>query len=265
MTKPQDPALAEYYEAAESWAEVRHQSGERDRKVAWIVAATAGAIALIEAVVLVILLPLKQIEPYAVLVDRQTGFVQPLNLTKDQSIVPDQALVHAMLAQYVVAREGFNIAALREDYRKVALWSSGNARSQYITATQASNPSSLLATLPRSAVLAVEIRSISPLSVDSALVRFAVSRTDQGAVPVQQGAWAAVVRYRFSSAGMSAASRLVNPLGFQVTSYNKNAEIAPEAASQPAPYAPGPVSVPSRSVLPRTMVSPAEQTPGLPR
>ena len=170
-----------------------------------------------------------------------------------------------MLAQYVTAREGFNMAALKEDYRKVALWSAGNARSQYIAATQASNPSSLLAALPRSAVLAVEIRSISPLSADSALVRFAVSRTDQGAVPDQQGTWAAVVRYRFSSAGMSAASRLVNPLGFQVTSYNKSAEIAPAVASQPAPIVPGPAAVPSQPASPGQMVSPPGQTQRPPR
>ena len=265
MTMPPDPALSDYYQAAESWTDERRQAGERGRKIAWIVAGVAGAVALIEAIALVILLPLKQIEPYAVLVDRQTGFVQPLSLTKDQSIVPDQALVHSMLAQYVTAREGFNMAALKEDYRKVALWSAGNARSQYIAATQASNPSSLLAALPRSAVLAVEIRSISPLSADSALVRFAVSRTDQGAVPDQQGTWAAVVRYRFSSAGMSAASRLVNPLGFQVTSYNKSAEIAPAVASQPAPIVPGPAAVPSQPASPGQMVSPPGQTQRPPR
>lgn len=265
MTMPQDLALADYYENAESWAEDRHQDGERGRKIAWIVAGVAGAIALIEAIALVILLPLKQIEPYAVLVDRQTGFIQPLSLSKDQSIVPDQALVHSMLAQYVTAREGFNIAALKEDYRKVALWSGGTARSQYIAGMQASNPSSPLASLPRTAVLAAEVRSISPLAADTALVRFAVLRTDQGGVPVQQGFWAAVVRYRFSSAGMSAESRLVNPLGFQVTSYNRNAEIVPSAAPQSAPVAPSPSSVSAQPMMPAPVVAPVGQTQRPPR
>ena len=240
MNKPEDPVLADYYRAAETWAEDRREGGQRALKVAWIVAGVAGVVATLEAIALVVMLPLKQVEPYAVLVDRQTGYVQPLNLSKGQSIVPDQALIHSMLAQYVNAREGFNIAALKEDYRKVALWSTGGARSQYIAAMQASNPSSLLASLPRSAVMAVEVRSISPLGPDSALVRFSTARTDLGGVPVQQGVWAAVIKYRFSSAQMSAESRLVNPLGFQVTGYSKSAEIPPSAvqATSAVPSAP---------------------------
>jgi type IV secretion system protein VirB8 len=259
MNKPDDPALKDYYQAAETWTEDRREGGERSRKIAWIVAGLAGAIALFEAIALVLLLPLKQVEPVAVLVDKQTGFVQQLSLTKDQAIVPDKALVQSMLAQYVSAREGFNTAALKEDYRKVALWSSGDARSQYIAGMQASNPISPLATLPRSAVVAVEIRSISPLSADSALVRFATARTDQGGVPQPQGIWAAVIRYRFTSAQMSAESRLVNPLGFQVLSYTKSAEIMP-AMVQPAPL-PLPGSQPPSAVITPVASAPTQTPP----
>lgn len=259
MNKPDDPALKDYYQAAETWAEDRREGGERSRKIAWIIAGLAGSIALIEAIALVLLLPLKQVEPVAVLVDKQTGFVQQLSLTKDQAIVPDKALVQSMLAQYVSAREGFNTAALKEDYRKVALWSSGDARSQYIAGMQASNPASPLATLPRSAVVAVEIRSISPLSADSALVRFATARTDQGGVPQPQGTWAAVIRYRFTSAQMSTESRLVNPLGFQVLSYTRSAEIPP-AMAQPAPL-PLPGSQPPGAVIAPIAPAPTQTPP----
>lgn len=249
MNQPQDPALADYYREAESWADARSSEIERSRRIAWLVACGFGLIALLEALALVFLVPLKRVEPYAVLVDRQTGFVQPLNLTQSQSIVPSEALVRSMLAQYVVARESFEIDSLKDRYRKVALWSSGNARSQYIAGMQATNPVSPLATLPRQSVIHAEVRSISPLSVDSALVRFATTRTDPGMQPVPQGVWAAVIAYRFSSADMSAASRLDNPLGFQVLRYSKTAEIAPgDAAGNPdrvvpAPPQPGPEPV----------------------
>jgi type IV secretion system protein VirB8 len=255
MNKPVDPALTDYYRAAETWAEDRREDGERRQKVAWIVAAVAGTIAVLEGIALIVLLPLKQIEPYAVLVDRQTGFVQPLNLAKGESIVPDQALVQSMLAQYVTAREGFNLAALKEDYRKVALWSAGPARSQYVAGMQATNPSSPLTVFPRSAVVAVEIRSISPLSADTALVRFSTLRADQGGVPVEQGVWAAVIRYRFSSADMSAASRLVNPLGFQVTGYTRNSEVPPGVVLA-APL-PQPAALPGAVVTPVPIANPS--------
>lgn len=230
MTKPPDPNLAAYYREAESWAEDRAARVERSLRRAWLTAGGLGAIALLEALALVILMPLKETEPYAVLVDRQTGYVEQLNLAQPPSIAPSEALVRSMLGQYVVAREGYDIHALKDQYRKVALWSAGDARSQYIAQMQASNPASPLASLPRQTVLDVQIRSISKLSADTALVRFATNRIDAGGQPVPQGVWAAVVTYRFSSADMSAASRLENPLGFQVLRYSRSAEIVPETA-----------------------------------
>lgn len=229
MNKPQDPALTDYYQAAETWADDLREGDRRSLRLAWIVAGTAAGIALLEAIALILLIPLKQVEPYAVMVDRQTGYTQPLNLASGQAINPDQALIHSMLAQYVTNREGFNAAALQDSYRKVALWSTGDARRQYVAAMQATNPASPLASLPRTSVVTAELRSISALSPNTALVRFATMRTDQGGLPVQQGIWAAVIKYRFSAAEMSAESRLVNPLGFQVTSYSRTAEIPPSA------------------------------------
>lgn len=225
MTDTDETELESYYREAGSWADDRTLQTQRALRLAWTVAAALGLIALLEALALVLLLPLKEVQPYAVMVDRQTGYVEKLNLAEQASVVPSEALTRAMLGQYVVARESYEIHALKDNYRKVALWSAGDARSQYIAGMQASNPASPLAALPRQAILTVQIRSISPLSSDSALVRFATTRTDPGGQPVPQGVWAAVVTYRFSKADMSAQSRLENPLGFQVTRYARSAEI----------------------------------------
>ena len=43
--------------------------------------------------------------------------------------------------------------------------------------------------------------------------------------------WASVVKYRFSGAAMGEDDRLLNPLGFQVIRYHRDAEILPEPAS----------------------------------
>lgn len=253
MNEPDDDALSDYYKDAASWANDRERDQNAKVRTAWIVAGVAAAIALIEAIALAVMMPLKRVEPIAVLVDRQTGFVQPLDLANGQSITPDKALTNAMLAQYVIAREGFNITAMKEDYRKVALWSTGAARRQYIAAMQANNPASPLATLPRSTVLSVEIKSISPLAADSALVRFVTLRTDAGGQAVQQGSWASVIHYQFSSADMSAESRLVNPLGFQVLRYSRSAEMPtsqPEAQPPVQPASPSPPALDPASPAP---------------
>lgn len=228
-------------EIADSWATSVTDTLERSRRVAWIVAAVASAIALLLAIALVILLPLKTVEPYTLLVDRQTGNVEALAPLDERTISPDAALTRSFLVQYVTARESFDADSLQRDYRKVALWSAPEARQRYMARMQASNPASPLAFMPRGGTIAVEVRSISSLSADSSLVRFTTTRNDPGVRPQPPEYWAAVINYGFSPAEMSEADRLLNPLGFQVTRYRRDAETLPEVTeAQSVPDASAP-------------------------
>jgi type IV secretion system protein VirB8 len=77
------------------------------------------------------------------------------------------------------------------------------------------------------------VKSVSPLGPHTALVRFETRRRDQAAQGSQPLAWAAVIGYRFSNEPLSVADRLLNPLGFQVVSYRRDAE----APAPPEPQA----------------------------
>jgi type IV secretion system protein VirB8 len=242
MNDVHDPALAEYYREAASWSDDRTQELTSSRKVAWIVAGIAAAIALLEAIALILLVPLKTVVPYTLLVDRQTGYVEAIKPLERATVSPDTALVRSFLVQYVIAREGFDYDQVNENYRKVALWSAGDARTRYIADMQASNPLSPLAALPRRALVQVQVRSVSSLNATSSLVRFTTTRTDPGAQAQASQNWAAVISYRFSAAPMRAEDRMVNPLGFQVTRYRRDAETLPEATLAPPPNAVVPVT-----------------------
>lgn len=213
---------------ADSWGRSVTQELERSRRTAWIIACISAAIALLLAVALVILLPLKQVEPYTLLVDRQTGNVQALAPLDQQMIAPDAALTRSFLVQYVIARESFDANSFDQDYRKTTLWSTGAARQSYINRMQPNNPASPLAFMRPGAAIRVEVRSVSPLGADRAMVRFTTIRNEANAQPQQPSYWVAVLSYGFSSAEMSEADRLLNPLGFQVTSYRRDAETLPE-------------------------------------
>lgn len=212
----------------ESWATSVTDELERSRRIAWIIATISTAIALLLAIALVLLLPLKTVVPYTLLVDRQTGYVEALSPLDEQQIAPDAALTRSMLVQYVIGRESFDFDSVDADYRKVALWSAGEERQRYLRLMDAGNPASPLATLPRNAVVRVEVRSISSLSATTSLVRFTTTRTDAGGQGQAPQYWAAVVTYQFTTAEMSADDRLINPLGFQVTRYRRDAENLPE-------------------------------------
>lgn len=248
MNDMSDDTLSRYYEDAGSWAADRQRSLTMSRKVAWMLAGAASVIAVLEAIALVTLLPLRTVVPYTLLVDRQTGNVQALKPLDQQNVTPDDALVRSFLAQYVIARESFDINALKEDYRKVALWSAGDARERYLASMQTSNPLSPLATLPRQALVETEVRSISSLNAQTALVRFVTWRTDPGGQRQEARSWAAVIHYRFSGARMSEADRLLNPLGFQVLRYRRDAEMVVTQTALPAPRADG-IAAPGASAL----------------
>lgn len=214
----------EYFETATSWAADTQEQASRSRRLAWIIAGVAVAVASFEAVALAMLAPLKTVQPITLLVDRQTGYVTSLDPGSPRRIVADEALTQAFLAQYVVAREGFDRATVSADYRKVALWSSGPARAEYLAQMPASNPASPFKRFTPGTVIAARVKSVSKLQNGVALVRFDTLLQDlNGSQNVSQP-WIATVRYRYVSAPMSMEDRLLNPLGFQVLGYRRDAE-----------------------------------------
>jgi type IV secretion system protein VirB8 len=249
MTNKKREKLDYYYANAGSWADERTQSIYASRKVAWIVAMVATAIATLLAMAILFMLPLKTVVPHTLLVDKQTGFVQALDPAAPQKIAPQKALTQSLLVQYVEAREGFDISTVQGQFKKVALWSSGAAKNRYINMMQASNAESPLVTLPRTTVIDVEVRSVSQLSEKSALVRFASVRRDQGGTELPPENWVAIIRYRFSNAPMTVEDRYVNPLGFEVIDYRKDAETLPVEAAAPAAQ---PVNPAAFSPMPST-------------
>lgn len=225
-------ALDAYYREAGSWAADRIGSLQKSRRVAWAFAVGAGVVAVAEAVALIVLMPLKTVEPYTLLVDRNTGFVQALEPLNPDQITPDRALVQSMLVQYVIARESFDMATLQADYRKVGLWSAEQARLDYANLMRPTNIDGPLVVYPGTSTVETRVKSVSPMGERSALVRFDTIRRDDGGMSRPGQPWVAVIQYRFSGEPMATEDRFLNPLGFQVTEYRRDAEALP--APEPA-------------------------------
>ncbi len=261
-----------YYAQAQSWAQDRDAARRKSARVAWIVAGVATGVAALEALALIGLMPLKTVVPYTLLVDKNTGFVEVLDGTHPQTIKPDAALVQAMLAQYVIAREGYDVATVGDQYRKVALWSGEGARADYLALMPASNPQSPVALYGRKAQMTAQVASVTPLNASGgqvnpqggeALVRFTTVKRDmQGGGDVAPSYWVALVKYRFVGNPAKMEDRLINPLGFQVISYRRDQEAPPVAdpgqiITQPAPVSSSPAQA---AIRPRSAV-PIEDNP----
>jgi type IV secretion system protein VirB8 len=237
MNKQSREALDAYYMEAESWGHDRQEAIQSSRRTAWIIAAASATIAVLEALALIFLMPLKRVEPYVLMVDRGTGFVQALNPLDPARISADTALTQSFLVQYVTAREGFDIDTIQTSYRRVALWSAERARADYLNHVQASNPESPLNLYPRSTVIQTRVKSVSPVARNVAMVRFETRRQDAGGQVGPPSAWVAVIRYRYSGEPMRVEDRFFNPLGFEVLRYRVDAEALPAEAAIPPPAA----------------------------
>ncbi|MGH6781008.1 MAG: virB8 family protein [Sphingomonadaceae bacterium] len=246
MNKQHREALDAYYMEAQSWGRDRQDALRASRRVAWIVATAAISIAVLEALALLLLTPLKTVEPYTLLVDRNTGFVQALEPLNPERISGDTALTQSFLVQYVIARESFDVDALQSNYRRVSLWSLESARTNYIASVQVSNPDSPLARYPRSTVVETRVKSISPIGRNVAMVRFETQRRDAAGQAQPLQSWVAMIRYRYSGEPMRLEDRMLNPLGFEVLRYRRDAEtLSPEAQPVPSAAQPAVVNVPA--------------------
>jgi len=250
MNEHSPPALEEYYREAATWNRDRVESARSSRRVAWCIACGAAFIAILEAIALVVLMPLKTVQPYTLLVDRTTGYVQGINPVEPARITPDAAITQSFLVQYVIARESFDLSTLKANYRKVALFSGEAARSGYTAGMQVSNPASPLNVYPRITIVEARVKSVSPTAPDAAFVRFDTIRTDGNGQVQPPVPWVAVVHYQYSGEPMRLEDRFVNPLGFRVLRYRRDPEALPPATPVAVPASAQTVAVNNGSAPP---------------
>ncbi|HMC91685.1 MAG TPA: type IV secretion system protein, partial [Allosphingosinicella sp.] len=187
-----------YYKEAATWNRDRQEALAKSQRTAWWVAGGAAAIAILEAVALLVLTPLKTVVPYTLLVDRTTGYVQALKPLDADKVSPDAALTQSFLVQYVIARESYDRDIAQANYRKVALWSAENARADYLNLMQVSNPQSPVVLYPATSFVETRVKSVSPVGTNVALVRFDTVRHDAGGAVQPPRSWVSVIRYRYS-------------------------------------------------------------------
>jgi len=247
-------ARAHYYEAASTWAQDTHETLRRSRRTAWIIAGIAVGIAAIQAVALVVLVPLKQTMPYTITVDRETGYVQTTRGVNLGTLSETEAVAQSFVVQYVLARETFDAADYREQYRKTLAWSQGSAETEYKRDWDQSNPNGIQSRVSPNTRIQVTVKSVTILGPRSAMIRFDTERSEGGGMPGMRQPWVASVVYSFSGKPINEQDRYLNPLGFQISSYRRDAEttqpVPMPAAPLPMVPAPSPAATTGVTTLP---------------
>ncbi|KIU27263.1 conjugal transfer protein TraJ [Methylobacterium radiotolerans] len=218
--------LKTYFARARLWEQDQLTAAYRSKRLAWGVAGGACLLSVVSVGAVAALSPLKSVEPFVVRVDNATGIVDVVSGLNAGPTSYDEAVTKYFLGQYVRLREGYSFVEAPVNFRTVSLLSSGPEQVRFATLYKGSNPESPQVAFGRSGIAEIRIKAISLLGPHLASVRYL--RESRRGDETKVSHWIATLAFGFEpKAKMSTSDRLVNPLGFLVSEYRSDPEVAP--------------------------------------
>lgn len=193
-------------------------------RTAWIVAGCACTVAVLLAIAVAVLVPLRETEVFTVLVDSSTGAAERIYQVQPTGISDEEAIKEALLVSYISDRESYFRTGIQERLESVQRRSDGQARRSLIALWTAGSEDYPPALFGSTAQVDVRVRSITFLKEDVAQVRFDKRLARPNQDPVTQ-TFIATVGFAFTPRRERALERVwENPLGFTVKAYRVDAE-----------------------------------------
>lgn len=200
---------------------------KKSNKRAWLIAFISIFIAIISIIAVVLLTPLKTIEPYVIRVDNTTGMVDILTMLDEKEIKANEALDKYFISTYVKAREGYYYDLLNQDYLLTQLMSSEKVANEYRALYEGDNARDQI--LKNSNEVSVQILSIvlgESNGVKTATVRAIITTKNLTSKGTTQATKVITLSYDYILAKASEENRFLNPLGFKVLTYRIDDEVA---------------------------------------
>lgn len=193
-------------------------------KIAWYVAGGCMVMTGLAIGAVAGLTPLKSVQPFVIRVDNNTGATDIVTVMKKQEKSYGEVMDKFWLAQYVRYREGYDWQTVQDTFDATNLLSA-QAEQEVFSKIYKDNPNAPHKVLRDTAKVMVKVNAIAFVG-NMAQVRF-----DKIVVPLHKNTvmpepqrYIATIAYEYKNAGMKDEDRMINPLGFQVTSYRVDKE-----------------------------------------
>ena len=211
----------------------------RSERRAWMVAWSAIVMSLILAGGYFVFLPLKEKVPYLVMADAYTGTSTVARLTDDlgeRGITSSEAINKSNIAHFVMARESYDYSQFgQQDWNTVHAMATPLVTAGYAKLYAKINPDNPQTLFGKNKSIRVKILSLQLHdraevggAPKSATVRFQRSLYDKGAgasMPLDSKIASLEFSYN-AHLKIDEPNRILNPLGFQVTSYRVDNDYA---------------------------------------
>ena len=226
----QHTELAAYFAEAASWDADRAAQFGRRARVAWWVAGAGWICAIAGSMALLLLMPLKRVEPYVIRVDNATGIVDVVPMLVGTAELPELTTRY-FLEQYVIVCERFSFFTAESDYEECGALQSPQLSQARYALWNKGNPKSPLnefkdGTTVRTRVISVSFLSRANGIADLAQVRYVREKRAGGTGEAQQSHWIATVQYAYANPSENPKVRHWNPVGFKIVDFRAEPEVS---------------------------------------
>jgi type IV secretion system protein VirB8 len=227
-----DPELAGYFSEAATWDADARAHGRRTTRLALGVAGAGWIAVLALAGALMLLMPLKHVEPFVVRVDNATGIVDVVPVYRGGT-GEQEAVTRYLLTHYVTVCERFNYATAESDYEECGAFHTAQRNQAWYALWNPANPHSPLNLHKDGSVVAAQVQSVSFLRrasglADMAQVRYLKAERPAPGMPAHVSQWVATIQYAYTAPSADPAIRRWNPLGFRLLEFVAEPEVAGE-------------------------------------
>jgi len=237
-TAKSEQTLDAYFRESTSWDDGRMVESQRSTRVAWRVAAAGWVCAVTGGASLLLLMPLKRVEPFVVRVDNATGIVDVVPVYVGNAAV-DQAVTRYFLTHYITICERFNFATAESDYEECGAFHAAQRNQTWSALWNKNNPASPLNVHKDGSTVRAQVESVSFFQrgngvTDLAQVRYVKAERQGSDAEEHFTHWIATLQYVYTAPSKDPRVRRWNPLGFKIV----------ELVSEPEVLAATPVTTP---------------------
>jgi type IV secretion system protein VirB8 len=228
-----ESALANYFAEAVSWDADRTAQQARSLRLVGLVAAAGWLAAIVIALALMLLMPLKRVEPFVIRVDSSTGLVDIVPVFKGAASMPE-AVTRFFLDHYVTVCERFNFATAESDYQECGAFHTAALNQAWYQKWAKTSPASPLNVYRDGSTVRAQVSAVSFFTrasgvADLAQVRYIKALRAAGGSDDQVTHWIATVQYVYAEPSKDPKTRLWNPLGFKIIDFRTEPEVLAES------------------------------------
>jgi type IV secretion system protein VirB8 len=230
-----EQALEGYFQEAASWDSDRVADARRSARIAWRVAGAGWVCAVTGGASLLLLMPLKRVEPFVVRVDNSTGVVDIVPVYAG-TVGVDQSVTRYFLTHYITTCERFNLATAESDYEECGAFHAARRNQAWSALWNKNNPASPLNVHKDGSTVRAQVESVSFFQrasgiSDLAQVRYVKAERQSGGAEEQFTHWIATLQYAYTAPSKDPRVRRWNPLGFKIVELASEPEVPATPAS----------------------------------